>query len=141
MAAPILIPVISLVAWSHAMLLWMYATRLPAMRRAGMVPDNERVRGDQMAELPARVRWKSDNYTHLTEHPTLFYALAISLALMGQGADGLNLALAWTYVGLRIVHSIWQATVNQIVARFILFALSSLVCCALAIRALALAMS
>ncbi len=139
MTSPILVPVLTLVVWSHVMLLWMYATRLPAMKRAGMVPDNQLRRGEQMATLPANVRWKSDNYTHLTEHPTLFYALAISLAVMGRN-DGVDLALAWTYVGLRVVHSIWQASVNQVVVRFVLFALSSLVALGLGLRALSTAL-
>ena len=32
---------------------------------------------------------------------------------------------AWIYVALRIVHSIWQATVNVVSVRFLLFLLST----------------
>jgi hypothetical protein len=104
----------------------MYATRLPAMRRAKLVLDPNAPRGQQMAALPATVRWKADNYNHLMEMPTLFYAVAIVLALVGRG-DGIDLVLAWAYVGLRVVHSLQQALVNKIEVRFLLFVASSLV--------------
>jgi hypothetical protein len=123
--APILLPVMALVAWSLVMWLWMYVTRLPAMRKAEMKPDPNAPRGEQMSQLPPAVRWKADNYNHLMEQPTIFYAAALALALMGQG-DGLNLMLAWAYVGLRVAHSLWQALTNVIEVRFVLFALSTL---------------
>lgn len=78
-----------------------------------------------MATLPPQVRWKADNYNHLMEQPTVFYAAAFSLALLGRG-QGAPLALAWSYVGLRIAHSLLQATWNKIEVRFSLFALSSI---------------
>lgn len=109
---------------------WMYATRIPAILGARMVMDPAAPRGEQMATLPASVRWKADNYNHLMEQPTVFYAVALGLALVGQGG-GQNATLAWAYVGLRVVHSLLQATVNKIEARFGLFALSSLVLIAL----------
>jgi hypothetical protein len=117
--------VMALVAWSLVMWLWMYVTRLPAMRKAEMKPDPNAPRGEQMNQLPPAVRWKADNYNHLMEQPTIFYAAALALALMGQG-DGFNLMLAWAYVGLRVVHSLWQALMNVIEVRFVLFALSTL---------------
>ena len=91
-------------------------------------------RGQQMNELPAPVRWKADNYNHLFEQPTLFYAVALVLAIV-RDQSNLALGLAWTYVVLRIVHSVWQATVNVIHIRFYLFAASSLVLLALTVKA------
>ena len=133
--SPIIAPVVVLVAWSMVMWLWMYVTRLPAMRAAKMKPDPQAPRGEPMNTLPASVRWKADNYNHLMEQPTVFYAVALSLALLGQG-DGINLTLAWTYVGIRVVHSVLQALINKIELRFVLFALSSLVLIGLTINAL-----
>ena len=135
MTSPIIAPVVVLVAWSMVMWLWMYVTRLPAMRAAKMKPDPQTPRGEQMNTLPASVRWKADNYNHLMEQPTVFYAVALSLALLGQG-DGINLTLAWTYVGIRVVHSVLQALINKIELRFVLFALSSLVLIGLTVNAL-----
>ncbi|SDW83556.1 MAPEG family protein [Marinobacter mobilis] len=133
-STPILAPVVALVAWSLVMWLWMYATRLPAMKQAGMVLDPSAPQGQQMSELPSRVRWKADNYNHLMEQPTLFYAITLTLALLGEG-NGMNLTLAWAYVGLRVVHSLVQALINRIEVRFVVFALSSLVLVALTVRA------
>jgi len=130
----ILAPVTALLILSCIMWAWMYLTRIPAVRRAGMKLDPDIPKGVQMAELPARVRWKADNYNHLLEQPTLFYAVAFTLALLGAG-DGLNLTLAWAYVVLRVAHSLHQALWNKIEIRFVLFLLSSLVLVALVVRA------
>jgi hypothetical protein len=131
----LLSPVVALVAWTFVMWAWMYATRIPAIRKAAMPMDPTIPRGEQMAQLPAHVRWKADNYNHLMEMPTLFYAVGIVLALVSD-APGTDAALAWTYVGLRVVHSLVQALMNKIVLRFALFNLSALVLLALTLRAL-----
>jgi hypothetical protein len=123
----ILQPVVALLAWTMVMWLWMYATRIPAMLKAGI--DAKGLVGTTgaslRAQLPDRVSWKADNYNHLHEAPTLFYAVAIVLAAIGQG-DGMNATIAWAYVALRVLHSIVQATVNKVALRFALFALSSI---------------
>ena len=137
--SPILLPVVALVAWSLVMWIWMYATRLPAIRASGLELDPTAPQGELMKQLPAQVRWKADNYNHLMEQPTLFYAIALVLAHAGEGG-GLNLALAWAYVGTRVVHSLFQALVNKIEVRFAIFVLSSLVLFVLTARA-ALALS
>ena len=132
----ILQPVVALLAWTMVMWLWMYATRIPAMNKAGI--DGTKLVGSDgaslRAKLPETVSWKADNYNHLHEAPTVFYAVAIVLAIIGEG-DGLNATLAWAYTGLRVAHSIVQATVNRVLVRFALFALSSLVLMALILHA------
>ena len=129
----LLAPVVALVAWTHVMWLWMYATRIPAMQRAKMRLDSSAPRGEQMATLPAPVRWKADNYNHLMEQPTLFYAIAIVLAIVDP--DRANQILAWAYVGSRVAHSLVQSLVNKIEVRFSLFAIGSLILFALTARA------
>lgn len=131
---PLLAPVIALVLWSFVIWAWMYATRIPAILRMKMVMDPMAPRGEQMDQLPAPVRWKADNYNHLMEQPTLFYAVALSLAVLGD-ATSASLALAWSYVGLRVVHSLVQVLVNKIEVRFALFVVSSLVLLGLTVRA------
>jgi hypothetical protein len=132
----ILQPVVALLAWTMVMWVWMYATRIPAMLKAGL--DAKGMVGSTgaslRAQLPDTVSWKADNYNHLHEAPTLFYAVAIVLAIIGQG-DGLNTVLAWAYVILRVLHSLVQATVNRVALRFALFALSSLALMALILHA------
>ena len=130
----ILAPVIALLLLTCVVWAWMYITRIPAISKAGMKLDPDLPRGQQMSELPARVRWKADNYNHLLEQPTMFYAVALTLALLGAG-DGLNATLAWCYVALRVIHTVQQTLWNKIEVRFALFFLSSLVLIALVVRA------
>jgi len=124
----ILAPAAVLVLWSLIMLAWMALTRFPAIAKTGMdfktAPPGGRGQ-DLDAVLPAKVNWKAHNYTHLMEQPTIFYATVFVLALSGAGG-GLNTQLAWAYTIIRIIHSIWQATVNTIMpVRFGLFLLST----------------
>lgn len=129
-------PVVALAMWTMVMWLWMYATRIPALGKAGVNPDDlvqgPRVSLDQV--LPPKIQWKAHNYNHLHEAPTVFYAIALTLALIGHG-DGLNATLGWAYVALRIVHSLQQALFNRVPVRFALFTLSSLVLMILIVRA------
>ena len=134
---PMLGPVIALAAWTAVVWFWMYATRIPAIFAARMRLDPNAPRGEQMAQLPARVRWKADNYNHLMEQPTQFFAVALALALLGD-ASAWSVGLAWAYVALRVVHSLWQVLVNNIQVRFALFSASSLVLFALVLRAVLL---
>ncbi|MEM0955848.1 MAG: MAPEG family protein [Pseudomonadota bacterium] len=120
----ILKPVALLAAWSLLMWFWMYVTRIPAMQAAGITPDPSLPNGQQMASLPARVRWKADNYNHLMEQPTVFYALAISLAVIGD-VSGMDIVWAWAYLGTRVLHSLIQALWNKIEVRFLVFVLSN----------------
>jgi hypothetical protein len=142
MSSEILKPVVVLAAWSMVMWLWMYATRLPAMKRAGLL-DEPMIGGTGASlgpKLPLTVQWKADNYNHLMEQPTLFYAVAITLALVGAG-DSLNAMIAWAYIGLRIAHSLVQVTVNLVKVRFAIFMLSSLCLIMLIVHAVAIVFS
>ena len=137
MKADILAPAVVLIIWTLVMLVWMASTRMPALKAAG-IDVSKAVGGrgqDLEGVLPANVNWKSHNYAHLVEQPTLFYALVAILAIMGQVSQA-AVILAWAYVALRIAHSVVQATVNKISLRFPLFAAGSLVLLALAIMAL-----
>lgn len=136
MHSPILASVVALVAWTLVIQVWMYATRFPAMKRAGISLKGQRGgHGRQLdGVVEDHVQWKAHNYNHLMEQPTLFYAIALTLALIGQGG-GFNLYPAWTYVALRVLHSLIQATVNVIRWRFLVFSLASLVLVALTLHA------
>jgi hypothetical protein len=83
--------------------------------------------------LPSPARDIADNYNHLMEQPTLFYAL-VFVTYLGGWQDGGAIALAWAYVALRVVHSLVQATVNIVMVRFSLFLLSTLALIALALK-------
>lgn len=136
MESPILAPVVALIAWSLIVLMWVVATRMPALKAAGI--DLAKARGGRPGALdgvlPDETQWKAHNYIHLMEQPTLFYAVCVTLAVLGAGG-GLNLTLAWAYVGLRVAHSLVQGTANIIRYRFTLFALSTAALIALTVNA------
>jgi hypothetical protein len=134
--SPILGPVVALVAWTLVVMTWMAVTRISAMKKAG-IDLRSRVGGRGLnleGVIPDEVNWKAHNYQHLVEQPTLFYAVALTLALMGMGY-GINLWLAWAYVIFRILHSLIQCTVNIVRYRLTMFALGSLCLLGLTVHA------
>ncbi|MDR6849138.1 hypothetical protein J2X47_003600 [Sphingomonas sp. BE270] len=136
MHSEILKPVVVLIAWTLVMLVWMLSTRLPAMRASGV--DITKLVGTKAADadgrLPPKIQWVAHNHNHLMEQPTLFYAVCGVIALTGTG-NGVNAWIAWAYVALRITHSVWQATVNKVSVRFLLFLGASLALIALTLHA------
>lgn len=132
MVPNIMTPVLALIIWTFVIWVWMYATRIPAMQRARI--DARKIkRKSDLDPLPVSVQQIADNYNHLHEQPTVFYALAIYSHLVGV-ADELNVALAWTYVAIRISHSLIQCTTNFVPLRFFVFAASSVVLMVIAAR-------
>ncbi|WP_299327524.1 MAPEG family protein [Parasphingopyxis sp.] len=142
MNSAILAPAAVLICWTLFMLIWLAATRFPAIKKTGLDIGAQRGGRGQDLEgvLPPEVQWKAHNYAHLVEQPTLFYAVVFIIALTGTGDAWINVWLAWAYVGIRIVHSIWQSTVNIVPVRFLIFSLGSLVLLALALHATAAAL-
>ncbi len=137
MDTSILAPAAALVVWSILMLFWMAGTRLPAMKKVGIdIGTAVGGRGvDIDPNVPPSVAWKSHNYAHLMEQPTIFYATVMILAIAGA-VTPLLVSFAWGYTILRILHSLWQATVNKVSIRFVLFLLSSICLTVLAVHAL-----
>lgn len=137
MQSSILTPAAVLVVWSLIVMLWMMVTRFRAFGAAGIdlrkAPPGGRGQ-DLEGRIPSEVQWKAHNYAHLMEQPTLFYAAVVILAL--SGASRFDVTLAWGYVLLRVVHSLWQGTVNRVPVRFMLFFAASLCLAVLALRGL-----
>ncbi len=127
-----LTPVLALITWTLIIWAWMYATRIPAMQAANIDANNAQHPGS-LGGLPSNVRAIADNYNHLHEQPTVFYALAFYTQLAGN-ADGLAVNMAWAYVILRVAHSIVQNVIHTVMLRFGVFALSSLVLVAMTVR-------
>lgn len=134
MHMPILGAVIGLILWTFVMWFWLYATRIPAVINGKIKFDPYRPASEFLDKIPPSARWKADNYNHLHEQPTIFYAVAITLAMLGAGG-GLNATLAWVYVGLRVAHSLVQALINKVELRFAVFVAASIVLMILAVRA------
>lgn len=131
--SPLLGPVVALVGWSLVMYVWLYVARIGAMRRKGISAKGTRGTRGLDGIIPDEANWPAHNYAHLMEQPTIFYAIVFALILMGFDHP-INVYLAWAYVGLRIVHSLIQATVNIVIPRFLVFTLSSLCLIALTIH-------
>ncbi len=132
MFATIMTPVLALILWTFVIWIWMYATRIPAMN-AARIDVTKLKRKAELDVLPVSVQQIADNYNHLHEQPTVFYALAIYSHLVGV-IDPLNIWLAWGYVGLRVLHSLIQCTGNFVPVRFAVFASSSVVLMVIAAR-------
>lgn len=137
MQAQMLAPAAVLVVWTLIVLFWVVPTRFGAIARVedkSTLPRKTGARGaDLEGVLPDKANWPAHNHTHLHEQPTLFYAVSIILALMG--ASGFDILLAWLYVGLRIIHSLWQILVNKVSVRIVFFFLSTIALLLLAVRA------
>ena len=118
-ASAILLPVFVMGLLTVAMFVWMLVTRIPAMTRAGLAAQDARHTG-ALKSLPSEVVQVADNYNHLFEQPTLFYAVAISIAVIGH-VDAVHVACAWIFTVLRIAHSLVQATINIVNIRLTLF--------------------
>ncbi|MEO0399363.1 MAG: MAPEG family protein [Pseudomonadota bacterium] len=127
-----LTPILALVVWTLVIWCWLYATRIPAMQKAKVEPQSA-IHPGALTVLPSEARVVADNYNHLHEQPTIFYALAFYTHLAGNG-DGLNIALAWAFVGLRVAHSFAQIVIRRVVVRFAFFLVASLALIALAAR-------
>ncbi|HVU22163.1 MAG TPA: MAPEG family protein [Rhizomicrobium sp.] len=120
-----LAPALALILLTLVVWIWMYATRIPAMQRAKIDPQSAAHPGS-LDVLPSSARRVADNYNHLLEQPTIFYALCFIIVLGGH-TDALYVQLAWGYVGLRVVHTLIQCTINVVNLRFLVFALSTIV--------------
>jgi hypothetical protein len=132
--SPLLGPIVALVAWSLVMYVWLYIARIGAMRRGGISAKGMRGTRGLDGIIPDKANWPAHNYSHLMEQPTIFYAIVLALVLMGFDHP-INIYLAWAYVGLRVVHSLIQATVNIVIIRLLVFTVSSLCLIALTIHA------
>lgn len=127
-------PVLALVLWSLVIWVWMYATRIPAMQKAKIKPQDAASAGSLKALLPPEVDRIADNYNHLMEQPTIFYAAAFAAHLVGA-TDAVTVGFGWAYVFIRMLHSLVQCTANIVAVRFGLFALSTVALAVIAVRA------
>jgi len=135
-ANEMLLPAAVLIVWTVIMLIWMFVDRASLFKRHNIdLNKNPGARGQDIAQLVGpKEDWPAHNYVHLLEQPTIFYAASVILAITGPAA--LDVGLAWAYVAIRLIHSIFQATVNKVPVRGGIFLLSSVVMAVLAVRTL-----
>ena len=118
----ILYPMLALMGWTFVVLLMMGGRRIGAVQ-AGRVHVREFALGESAA-VPADVTIVNRHYMNLLEIPMLFYAVSIVFYVTGR-ADAVALALAWTYVALRLAHSSVHLTYNRLFHRLLTFASSN----------------
>jgi Uncharacterized protein conserved in bacteria len=136
-ATAILWPAVAMASLTFLVWVRLYQLRLGEMAR-------KRIDAQALASAADSARLlldtrASDNFRNLFELPVLFYAGVLLAAQLGV-SDSASLALAWTFVGLRVVHSVVHCTFNHVMTRFIAYALATLVLIAFWVRlAIALA--
>jgi hypothetical protein len=108
---------------TFAMMVWMSAVRIRAVRAQGLGMQAAERTSDLPALLPASATRVADNYNNLMEAPTLFYAIAIAVVVAGR-ADGIQAASAWIFLGARALHSAAQATINIVRIRGLFYGIS-----------------
>ncbi|CAI6336578.1 unnamed protein product [Periconia digitata] len=127
-------PVIALAGWTFVQEIWMYATRIPAIYKYQVSFEEDKVKEDKHTKIPLWVHRMADNYNNLHEQPQVFYAVALTLTLLGEDHQYTRLA-AWGYVGIRVAHSLWHNLVNEPFVRLCMFSSSSVVLAGLTARA------
>lgn len=112
-SSPLLKPLVTLAGWTFVMEAWMYATRIPALSKYKLNTSSDKIKSEMETKIPIQIRQVADNYNHLHEQPTVFYAVTLALALLGDENKWV-VGGAWGYVGVRIAHSLFQSLVNQV---------------------------
>lgn len=120
----IFLPVAALVFLTLAVLVLVPIRRFIA-GFTGQVRMND-FRCGESANVPAPVSIPNRAYMNLLEAPVLFYVACISYFVTDR-VDSSALTLAWSYVGLRIAHSLVLLTYNRVLHRLTLFAASIVV--------------
>jgi len=134
-AIDILRPAMLLAGWTVLMTVWMIVSRVQAMSKAGIDAQQAQNTSRLTDLLPHEVQKIANNYNHLFEQPTLFYAVALMIAVLGH-ADPMHVNCAWAFAILRIVHSCVQTTVDVVMVRFTFFVLSWLALATMILREL-----
>ena len=126
-----LYPVIALALWTQAVLGLLPIQRFRAYFRGQVEVDDFKF--GESARVPAKVSIPNRNYMNLLELPLLFYVVCVCFYVTHHG-EPLVLAGAWTYVSLRVLHSLVHLSYNKVTHRLSVFALSNLVLLALWLR-------
>ena len=124
-------PVSVLALWTGSVMFWTGFVRIRAVRQ-GRAPRNA-FRLGETPDVPADVTVANRNLMNLLEMPMLFYVACVAFYVT-RHVDPKLVVLAWTYVALRLAHSLIHLTANRVIYRLIAFALSNVVLLAMWIR-------
>ena len=122
----ILNPMLAMMAWSGLIVAILLMTRIPVVIKQWGNLQFAKHSDELRPKMSEKFRYVTDNYNHIFEQPTLFYAVLIYIQLAGT-ANQTNISLAWAYVFLRVIHSSIQLTSNNVSWRAASFATASLI--------------
>ena len=116
-------PMLAMFLWTVVVLLRNMQVRVAALNRGELTNKYfELLKG---AEPPEAVQKTGNHFRNLTEMPPLFYIICLTVMFLGR-TDVFFIMLAWSYVALRVGHSLIHLTVNKVAPRFFLFAASNI---------------
>lgn len=118
-------PMLALMSLTLLVWVYMYARRLSFLYRSRIDVEKLQTPGAGMKQIPDDVNYPAHNFRNLCELPPVFYAICLYLYAIGS-VDAIYLALAWWFVGFRVLHSVVHSTFNRVSLRFKLYMLSSL---------------
>ena len=116
-------PVVALAGLTFVVWCVMYQRRISEIRRSGIDPQQLATR-ESAAPLLTNVT-AADNFRNLLEIPVLFYAVCLVIVVT-DAAISVQVALAWTFVALRALHSLIHVTYNRVMHRFIVYMLGTI---------------
>jgi hypothetical protein len=118
----IFLPVAALALWTLVVLMLIPVVRIRAAGRGEVRIDDFRT--GESGAVPEHVSLPNRNYMNLLELPLLFYVACIVLFTIGAVGPW-AVAFAWSYVGLRMVHSCIHLTTNHVPTRGLAFGISN----------------
>ncbi len=121
----IFMPFVGMLGLTFVVWVYLYVRRIGYMRRHRIDPQDLATPEKGKALLAASVNYPAHNLANLFELPVVFYALCLYLYVTGS-VDGVYLAAAWVFFGLRVMHSIVHCTFNRVIVRFWLYAAAAL---------------
>ena len=101
----ILDPLLAMLAWSGFIVAILLLTRIPVVIKQWGNLQYAKHSDELRPKMSDKFRYITDNYNHIFEQPTLFYAALIYIHL-ADTASQTNISLAWAYVSVRVIHSL-----------------------------------
>jgi hypothetical protein len=122
--AQILKPMVAVGALTFGVLLLIPIVRFRAGFQGKVTTEDFKFGESQ--RVPPEVALPNRKHINLLELPTLLYAVCLALFVLGR-VERIDVVVAWTYVGLRALHSLVHLTYNDVRQRLAAFAISNVV--------------
>lgn len=114
-----LLPMFAFVVFIYLFLLLNFIFRVRSVKSHAVKIGYYRLfSGDQ--QIPRHILAGQKHFANLFETPVLFFVVGI-LAIVLKVETPLMIGLAWSYVGIRIVHAFIHSTYNNVVHRMLVF--------------------